>query len=158
MQETWVQSLVQEDPIYLGATKPMHHNYWACALEPRNHHYWVHAPPLLKSMHPRACAPQQEKPLQWEAHALQQRVAPALCSKRKALTAAKTQHSNEDPAEAKINRYIKLFKKRKPLVVNIMKGLELQPKDPPTNFYDKAQATSLGNFWDFPKPVDWNKI
>ena len=26
---------------------------------------------------PRACAPQQEKPTQWEAHALQQRVAPA---------------------------------------------------------------------------------
>ena len=28
---------------------------------------------------PRACAPQQEKPLQWEARAQQERVAPA-CS------------------------------------------------------------------------------
>ena len=23
-----------------GATKPVHYNYWACALEPRNHSYW----------------------------------------------------------------------------------------------------------------------
>ena len=29
-----VQSLVQEDPTRLGATKPMHHNYSACAVEP----------------------------------------------------------------------------------------------------------------------------
>ena len=43
-------------------------------------------------------------------------------------------------------------------MVNIMKGLELQPKDLPANFYDEAQATSLGNCWDFPKPVDRNKI
>ena len=39
MQETQVQSLIQEDPTYLKATKPVHHNYWACALEPRNHNY-----------------------------------------------------------------------------------------------------------------------
>ena len=28
MQGTRVQSLVQEDPTYHGATKPVHHNYW----------------------------------------------------------------------------------------------------------------------------------
>ena len=28
----------------------------------------------------------------------------------------------------------------------------------PARFYDEAQATSLGSSWDFPKPVDWNKI
>ena len=60
-----------------------------------------------------------------------QSVAPALCNKKKALAATKTQHSSEDPAKAKINRYIKLFKKRKPLMANIMKGLELRPKDLP---------------------------
>ena len=49
--------------------KPMRHNYWACPLEPTSHNYWVCAP--------RARAPQQEKPLQWEAHAPQWRVAPA---------------------------------------------------------------------------------
>ena len=51
-----------------GATKPMRHNYWACALEPERHNRWAHA--LT------AHALQQEKPLQWEAHAPQQRVAP----------------------------------------------------------------------------------
>ena len=32
MQETWVRSLIWEDPTYHGATKPMSHNYWACSL------------------------------------------------------------------------------------------------------------------------------
>ena len=32
--------LVQEDPTCGGATKPMCHNYWACAPEPRGHDYW----------------------------------------------------------------------------------------------------------------------
>ena len=31
----------------------------------------AHAPQLLKPMHPKACAPQQEKPPQWEAHVQQ---------------------------------------------------------------------------------------
>ena len=47
MQATWVQSLIREDPHFScrGATKPMHHNYWTCALEPRRHDYWSpHAP------------------------------------------------------------------------------------------------------------------
>ena len=33
MQETQVWSLIQEDPMYHGATKPMCHNYRACTLE-----------------------------------------------------------------------------------------------------------------------------
>ena len=40
MQETRVRALVQEDPTCRGATKPMCHNYWACALEPMSHNYW----------------------------------------------------------------------------------------------------------------------
>ena len=48
MQGTWVQALVQEDPTCRRATKPMHHNYWACTLEPTSHNYWAHAPQLLK--------------------------------------------------------------------------------------------------------------
>ena len=40
MQGTWVRALVQEDPTCRGATKPVHHNYWACALEPVSHNYW----------------------------------------------------------------------------------------------------------------------
>ena len=77
MQGTRVRTLVREDRTYRGATKPVHHNYWACALEPVSHNYWAHVPQLLKPAAPRVCAPQQEKPPQWEARAPQQRVAPA---------------------------------------------------------------------------------
>ena len=48
MQGTRVRTLVQEDPTYCGATKPVHHNYWACALEPGSHNYWAHMLQLLK--------------------------------------------------------------------------------------------------------------
>ena len=91
MQGTWVRSLVKEAPTCRRATKPVHHNYWACALEPARLNYWAHKPQLLKptcsrahvpqlpspraattkARAPRAGAPQQEKPLQWEAHAPQ---------------------------------------------------------------------------------------
>ena len=86
-----------EDPTCCRATKPVHHNYWACALEPTSHNYWAHVLQLLKpacsrahvlqilslcaatteAHTPRAPALQQEKSPQWEACALQQRVAPA---------------------------------------------------------------------------------
>ena len=36
MQETWAPSLVQQDPTGRGATKPVRHNYQACALEPED--------------------------------------------------------------------------------------------------------------------------
>ena len=83
MQGTWVQSLGQEDPTCRRATKPTSHNCWARApqlLKPACSRACV---PQLLSPHaatteahaPRARAPQQEKPLQWEARALQRRVA-----------------------------------------------------------------------------------
>ena len=78
MQGTQVPSLVGEDPTCRRATKPVPRNYWACALEPVSHNYWAHVPQLLSSCAmateacaPRARAPQQEKPPQWEAHAPQ---------------------------------------------------------------------------------------
>ena len=84
MQGTRVRSLVREDPTCRGATKPVRHNYWACALEPVSHKYWDREPQLLslraattEARVPRAHAPQWEKPPQWEARALQRRVAPA---------------------------------------------------------------------------------
>ena len=47
VQETWGQSLIWEDPTCHRASKPVHHNYWACALEPAGttaelmrHNYW----------------------------------------------------------------------------------------------------------------------
>ena len=48
MQGTQVWALVWEDPTYRGATKPVRHNYWACALQPVSHNYWAHVPQLLK--------------------------------------------------------------------------------------------------------------
>ena len=48
MQGTWVWSLAQEDATCHVATKPVHHNYWACVLEPANDNYWAHVPQLLK--------------------------------------------------------------------------------------------------------------
>ena len=71
MQESQVRSLIQEDPTCLRAAKPVYHNCWACALASGSHSYWAHMPQLLKPACPRACAPQQEKPLQWEARARQ---------------------------------------------------------------------------------------
>ena len=40
MQETQVQSLVWEYLTCHWAMKPVHHNYWTCALEPMNRNYW----------------------------------------------------------------------------------------------------------------------
>ena len=48
MQGTRVRALVREDPTSRGATKPVRHNYWACALEPASHKYLACVPPLLK--------------------------------------------------------------------------------------------------------------
>ena len=47
MQGTRVRALVREGPTCPGATKPMCHNYWACALEPVRHNYWAWVPRLL---------------------------------------------------------------------------------------------------------------
>ena len=47
MQGTRVRALVLEDPTCRGATKPVCHNYWACALEPVSHNYWARVPQLL---------------------------------------------------------------------------------------------------------------
>ena len=74
---TRVRSLVREDLTCRRATKPMRHNYWACSLEPACHNYWSLRATTTEAHMPRARAPQQEKPPQWEAHAPQRRVAPA---------------------------------------------------------------------------------
>ena len=74
----------------LRATNPLHHSYWACALEPENHNYW--------SPSPRTCAQQQEKPPQWEAHAPQLESSPYLLQLEKSL------NSNEEAAQPKINK------------------------------------------------------
>ena len=98
MQEVWVQPLVQEDATPHGATKLMSHNYWACALEPPSHNYWSPHATVIKSKRPRACAPQEETPPQWEAHSLQLESSPCSPQLDKGL------HSKEDPAQPKTNK------------------------------------------------------
>ena len=66
MQVTRVQSPVWEDPTSRKATKPMHYNYW--------------------SVRSRACALQQNKLPQWEAHKPQLGSSPLLDLLEKAHT------------------------------------------------------------------------
>ena len=83
MQGTRVQALVREDPTCRKAAKPVRHNYWAWALERTSHNYWSPHATTTEAHMPRARAPQQKKPPQWEARALR-RVAPACRNQRKA--------------------------------------------------------------------------
>ena len=106
MQGTWVRALVGEDPSCRGATKPVHHNYWACALEPTSHNYWSHVPQLLKPvcLEPMLC---NEMPRQWEACAPQQRAAPACRQREKA-------RAQQRPNTAKNkNKWVNKLKKKK---------------------------------------------
>ena len=76
IQGTRVWALIREDPTCRGATKPVHHNYWACAPEPASHNYWARELQLLKPTHLEPVLRNKEKPPQWEeACAPQPRVA-----------------------------------------------------------------------------------
>ena len=81
-QGTWVPSLVWEDPTCCGAPKPVSHNYWVCALESASRNYWAHMPQLLKPERLEPVLHNKEKPLQWEAHALQRRLNAARKNKQ----------------------------------------------------------------------------
>ena len=72
MQRTWVRSLAWEDSTRRRAAKS---------------NYRVHVP--------RACALQQEKPLQWKAHALQLESSPHSSQQEKAR-GRKTQGSQKE--------------------------------------------------------------
>ena len=87
----------QKDPTCCRATKSMRHSYWAWALEPENHNYW--SPHTLEPMLCKQEKPQSENSTQ--------------------LQLEKRLHSNEDPAQPKINKQIKLlFKERNVIYVS----------------------------------------
>ena len=69
-------SLVREGSTRPRAAKPVRRHFWACSLE---RHTKLLTPHAANTEHwaPRICDLQQEKPLQWEAWAPQQGVAPA---------------------------------------------------------------------------------
>ena len=86
MQGTRVRALLREDPTCCGATKPVHHNYWACALEstatttePASHNYG-------------ACVPQLLKPARLES----------VFRNKRSHGNEKPAHHNEDPKQPKI--------------------------------------------------------
>ena len=72
--KTQVWTLVQKDPTCCGATKPCTttERTW----QPGSYNHWAHMQQLLKAVHPRTCALQQEKPLHWEAWTLQLKSRP----------------------------------------------------------------------------------
>ena len=77
MQGICVQSLVEEDSTGCRATKPLGHNYLACALDPRScRHHLAHMLQLLKptGLEPVLCTKRGAHPLQLDkAHIHQQR-------------------------------------------------------------------------------------
>ena len=87
--------------LFTEQLKSMSHNYCACALEPGSLNYEAHILQLLKLTHPRARAPQREKPLQWEAQELQLENSPHMVQPEKSL------QSNKDPVRSKINTFKK---------------------------------------------------
>ena len=102
IQGTWVQSSIWEDPTCLRATKPLCHNYWACAPEPGNRNCWARELKLLKPMCPRT----QERPTR-EATVMRSpytttKRSPVCCNWRKHVS------SNKDPVQPKITN--KCFK------------------------------------------------
>ena len=76
MQGTQVRALAWEDPTCRGATKPVRHNYWACASG--------------------ASAPQRETLRQWEARAHRdEEWSPLTTTGESPRTETKTQHSQK---------------------------------------------------------------
>ena len=87
----------------MGATKPMCHNYWTCALEPVSHDYWARMLQLLKPARLRAHAPNKRSYCNEKSMYYNYRKA---CSPQ----LEKSLNSNEDPAQPKLNK-IKIIKK-----------------------------------------------
>ena len=89
-------SLIQEDPTCWEATQPVCHSYWASPVEPMSCNHWAHVLQLPKPICPGTYALQQEKPLRWEAPALQLESSPHLPHlKKHPGEAMKTQHSQK---------------------------------------------------------------
>ena len=107
--QMWVWSLTQEDPTCCGATQPVCCNFWACALGSRSPNHWSpHMPepvPCNKRSHSK-----------WEARELQLESSPCspqLFHMLEFVWDWGSTHSNEETAQPKINKYIKLKKGKK---------------------------------------------
>ena len=99
MQGTWVRALVQEDPICCRTTKPVCHNYWACALEPASHNYWSLHATTTEACVPRARAPNKR------SHRTATKNSPRSPQLEKA-------HAQQQRPNTAINKYINLLKNK----------------------------------------------
>ena len=102
MQETWVQSLIWENPTCHEAAKPVHHKSWAWALEPWNQSYWAHEPMSHNYQSPSALEPALHK------RSLHNEQPVRTTTKSPPLTTTRgkpTQHW--DPAQPKIKKFKK---------------------------------------------------
>ena len=88
MQGTRVQAVVREDPACHGATKPVHHNYWACALETAGHNYW--SPRTLETVLRNKRSHHNEKPTRHNAE-----LFPFAATRESPRTATKIQRSQK---------------------------------------------------------------
>ena len=117
MRETWVQSLVGEDPICCGATKPEHHNHWS-----RCSRAWELQLLSLHAATVEACMLQSLCSTAREARVPQLETSPLL------LQPEKSPCNNKDSAQSKINinyflKYIDLKSKKKKKSPNIFSFL-----------------------------------
>ena len=125
MQGTRVRALVWEDPTCRMTTKPACHNYWACPLEPMSHNYCSPRATTTEAHVPRAPAPQQEKPPQWEALAPQWRVAPAHHNYRK----RSEEHTSELQSHLNLVCRLLLEKKKVGVVIFIQGKIDFRAKN-----------------------------
>ena len=98
MQETWVRSLIWEDPTCQRAPKPVRHDSWAYALEPGSQNFWACESQNLCS--------QQVKPLHWETF------TPQLKSNPHSPQLRKTYVWQWRPSMTKTKSINKTFKKK----------------------------------------------
>ena len=94
IQGTWVWSLVWKDSTCHGATKPMHHHYWAHAVEPASSYCWSQCTWSLCSATGEATAVRSPHTVRKrKPHLLQLRKA---CVQQQRLSAAKNTKEKEN--------------------------------------------------------------
>ena len=102
MQETWVQSLIWENPTCHEAAKPVHHKSWAWALEPWNQSYWAHEPMSHNYQSPSALEPALHK------RSLHNEQPVRTTTKSPPLTTTRGKPTQQwDPAQPKIKKFKK---------------------------------------------------
>ena len=121
MQGTQVRALVLEDPTCCRATKPVHHNYWACALEPASYNYWACVPQLLKPAHLEPVL--RNKRSHHNEKPMHRRVVPAHRNQRKACAQQRRHNAAKKTKQSKTKQKVPCANSLQ-LVLNILQTLK----------------------------------